>query len=132
MDANAKETGCRIVEINIGVNDLEEARRFYESVFAVELTQERHGDGPLHLFAAFGSWPSDRFFLLNLIDAERDPYRSGRADFGFLVDDLDAAHQRAIDAGATEISPPADWPGMPRGSTIVDPSGNLIKLYQHA
>jgi DNA-binding transcriptional MerR regulator len=125
-------TSCRIVEINLGVEDLDAARRFYEAVFAVEFIEERHGDGPQHLFAAFGSWPSDEFFLLNLSAATRDPYRAGRANFGFLVADLEAVHQRALAAGGTEIGPPADVSGMPRTSTIVDPSGNLVNLYQNA
>ena len=128
----AANKGCRIAEINIGVNDLDEGRRFYEAAFAVEFTEERHDDGPLHFYAAFGTWPSDEFFLLNLSDAERDPYRAGRADCGFLVDDLDQVHTRAVAAGGTELSPPRDVSGMPRTSTIVDPSGNLINLYQNS
>jgi DNA-binding transcriptional MerR regulator len=127
-----ESVSCRIVEVNIGVEDLDDARRFYEAVFGVTLTEERHGDGPAHLFATFGSWPSSEFFLLNLSDAERDPYRAGRANFGFLVDDLDAAHKRGLAAGGTEISAPHDEPGMPRTSAIVDPSNNLFHLYQNA
>ena len=128
----AESVPCRIVEVNIGVENLDAARRFYEAVFGVTLTEERHGDGPVHLFATFGSWPSSEFFLLNLSSAERDPYRSGRANFGFLVEDLNAAHKRAMTAGGTEISPPHDEPGMPRTSAVVDPSNNLIHLYQNA
>jgi DNA-binding transcriptional MerR regulator len=128
----AEQKGCRVAEINLGVADLDEGRRFYEAVFAVEFTEERHDDGPRHLFAAFGSWPSDEFFLLNLSDGSHDPHRAGRADFGFLVDDLDAVHKRAIKAGGTELMPPRHVSGMPRTSTIVDPSGNLINLYQNA
>ncbi|MGO9877362.1 MAG: MerR family transcriptional regulator [Acidimicrobiia bacterium] len=125
-------TNSRICEINVGVENLDDAREFYEAVFAVEFTKERHGDGPEHLFAAFGTWPSDEFFLLNLSASTKDPYRAGRADFGFLVDDLEAVHQRAVAAGGTSLSSPADVEGMPRTSTIVDPSGNLINLYQNA
>jgi DNA-binding transcriptional MerR regulator len=121
----------RLIEVNIGVDDLEAARRFYETVFRVELTEERHGDGPLHLVAVFGAWPSDEFFLLNLSDAAHDRHRAGRANFGFLVDDLEAAHQRAVAAGGTEIGPPEDLPGMPRTSSVIDPGGNLIHLYQN-
>jgi len=127
----SEATACRVVEVNIGVDDLDDARRFYEAVFGVTLAEERHGDGPLHLLAAFGSWPSSEFFLLNISDAARDPYRAGRADFGFLVEDLDATHKRAVAAGGTEISAPHDEPGMPKTSAVVDPSGNLIHLYQN-
>ena len=125
-------TSSRICEINLGVDDVRVARAFYEKVFAVEFAGERHGEGPAHLFAAFGTWPSDEFFLLNLSASTRDPHRAGRADFGFLVGDLEAVHRRAVAAGGTELSAPADVEGMPRTSTIVDPSGNLINLYQNA
>ena len=122
----------RICEINLGVEDLDAARKFYEAVFAIEFTAECHGDGPQHLYAAFGSWPGDEFFLLNLSAATRDPYRAGRADFGLLVDDLEVVHRRAVAAGGTELSAPADVEGMPRTSTIADPSGNVVNLYQNA
>lgn len=124
-------TSSRICEINLGVHDLDVARKFYEAVFAIEFVADRHGDGPEHLFAAFGTWPSDEFFLLNLSASTRDPHRAGRADFGFLVGDLEAVHRRAVAAGGTELSPPADVDGMPRTSTIADPSGNLVNLYQN-
>jgi DNA-binding transcriptional MerR regulator len=123
---------CRIVEINLGADDLDAARAFYEAVFSVEFAEEQHGDGAPHIYAAFGSWPSDEFFLLNISAATRDPFRAGRADFGFLVDDLDAVHERAVSAGGTEMSPPAAVSGMPRTSTIVDPAGNVVNLYQNA
>jgi DNA-binding transcriptional MerR regulator len=123
---------CRVVEVNLGVNDVEQARRFYEAAFQVEFTEDRHADGFVHLLGAFGSWPSDEFFLLNISAAENDPHRAGRADFGFLVDDLDAVHRRAVAAGGTELSTPHDAAGMPRTSAITDPSGNLINLYQNA
>jgi DNA-binding transcriptional MerR regulator len=124
--------GCRVVEVNLGVDDLGEARRFFEAAFGVECVEERHGDGPLHLYASFGKWPSDQFFLLNISDANRDPARTGKANFGLVVDDLDVVHRRAVAAGASEIVPPADEPGMPRCSMIEDPSGNRINLYENA
>ncbi len=123
---------CRVAEVNLGVDDVEAARRFYEATFGLEFTEDRHDDGFVHLLAAFGSWPSDEFFLLNISDGTDDPYRAGRANFGFLVDDLDAVHRRAIAAGGTEIAAPHDASGMPRCSAVVDPSNNLLNLYQNA
>jgi PhnB protein len=43
---------------------------------------------------------------------------------------VDDAHLRALDAGATESYPPVDKPWKPRSSCVIDPSGNLIDLYQ--
>ena len=127
----AAKSACRVAEVNIGVSDIEIARAFYEAVFGVTFVEERHGEGPRHFMATFGSWPGDEFFLLNLTSGEHDPYRSGRANFGFLVDDLDSAHRRALAAGGTEIAPPQDETGMPRTSSVCDPSGNLVHLYQN-
>lgn len=127
----ADKPPCRVAEINLGVNDIEQARHFYETAFQVEFTEDRHDDGFWHLFAAFGSWPSDEFFLLNIHEARFDEYRAGRADFGLLVDDLDAVHARALASGGVELAAPHDASGMPRCSTICDPSGNSVTLYQN-
>ena len=123
---------CRVVEVNLGVDDVEATRRFYEATFGLEFTEDRHEDGFVHLLAAFGSWPSDEFFLLNIGDGADDPFRAGRANFGLLVDDLDAVHKRALAAGGTEIAAPHDASGMPRCSAVVDPGNNLLNLYQNA
>lgn len=128
----ADKPPCRVAEINLGVNDISAARRFYEAAFGVEFTEDRHDDGFSHLLASFGAWPSDEFFLLNIHDARHDEWRAGRADFGMLVDDLDAVHARALGAGGTEIAAPHDASGMPRCSAVCDPSGNFINLYQNA
>jgi DNA-binding transcriptional MerR regulator len=122
----------RVVEINLGVDDIAAARRFYEAAFGVEFTEDHHEGGFTHLLAAFGAWPSDEFFLLNVHDARHDEWRAGRADFGMLVDDLEAVHVRALAAGGTEIHAPHDASGMPRCSAVCDPSGNFINLYQNA
>lgn len=127
----AEKPPCRVAEINLGVNDIEQARRFYEVAFGVEFTEDHHEDGFWHLLAAFGSWPSDEFFLLNIHEARFDEYRAGRADFGLLVDDLGAVHARALTSGGVELAAPHDAAGMPRSSTICDPSGNSITLYQN-
>jgi DNA-binding transcriptional MerR regulator len=123
---------CRVAEINLGVDNVDAARQFYEATFGLEFSEEQHDDGFVHLLAAFGSWPSDEFFLLNIHDGADDPFRAGRANFGFLVDDLDAVHKRAIAAGGTEVAAPHDASGMPRCSAVVDPSNNLLNLYQNA
>ncbi len=45
--------------------------------------------------------------------------------FFFFVDDVDAAYQRALAAGATAIRPPADIPGAMRSAIVRDPDGYL-------
>jgi predicted enzyme related to lactoylglutathione lyase len=121
-------TGCRLVEVNLQVADLDVARAFYEEAFDVRFHRDQHGDGPVHYHVVFGTWPGDSFFLLNIESPVGDELR--RSSFGLLVDDLDAVHRRAVAAGATESSPPQDVAGLPRSSSVVEPSGNTINLYQ--
>lgn len=56
--------------------------------------------------------------------------RPGPTTFGLLVDDLDAAHGKALAAGATEVVRPQDRQGMPRHAAVKDPSGNWVWIYQ--
>lgn len=116
--------GCRLVEVNARVADVESTRLFYEEAFEVEVVQDDHGDGHSHLQVVFGTWPHDEFFLLNFTP-EDEP-----TSFGLLVDDLADAHSRAVQAGATELAPPRDLAGMPRTSCLRDPNGNTVNLYQ--
>jgi DNA-binding transcriptional MerR regulator len=121
-----KASGNRMVMVNIPVDDLEASRRFYSETLDVEFCEERHGDGPVHLNAAFGQPNTVSWFLLALWKHEEP----GTADIGFLVDDLDDAYARAIDAGAQTVYEPKTIEGMPRNAMLKDPSGNLVGLYQ--
>ena len=40
----------------------------------------------------------------------------------FAVDDVDAAHRKALDLGATDMVPPQDFPGG-RFAIVADPDG---------
>ena len=51
-------------------------------------------------------------------------YRPRPAGLHFYVPNVDAAYQRALEAGATSISAPADQPYGERGAGIKDPEGN--------
>jgi len=84
--------------------------------------------GP-HAFSSFvlGAYHTDSFFLLtveNWLDGGTP------SSFGLLVDDVDARHTRALELGATEISPPTDYRWKPRCSVVDDPSGNRVQLSQ--
>ena len=78
----------------------------------------------------FGTYRSDRFFLVTLEKCGEDSSDPTRAHFGLLVDDVDAAHDRALSAGAAEVYPPADFAWRPRTSSVSDPGGNRIDLSQ--
>lgn len=119
-------TGFRPVAINVGVRDLEEAIRFYEAVFGAPLEVSASRD---HARWTFGE--GDTYFLFNLRRRDvGDPHRDHVSAFGFGVSDLNAAHARAVAAGATEHFPPMEEAGMPRHSRVADPSGNRIVLWE--
>ncbi|MFI7637535.1 MerR family transcriptional regulator [Nonomuraea sp. NPDC049400] len=113
----------RIVQVMIHLRDREEAIGFYEQAFDATFNPE------ISSFQ-FGTWPSDEFFLVTIADPDRDLADAGPARFGLLVRDVDAAHRRALDAGASELYPPTDAPWKPRSSCVIDPSANRIDLYQ--
>jgi len=112
--------GCRVVQVMAGTRDHARSVAFYRDVFDLAFTEE------ISSFA-LGAWHTDSFFLLTIENWLDD---AGPSAFGLLVDDVDARHRRALAHGATEVSPPADYPWKPRASVIDDPSGNRIQLSQ--
>jgi DNA-binding transcriptional MerR regulator len=117
----------RIVQVTINVTDLDAAIAFYQTAFDARFQEEI-------MSFQFGTWPSDEFFLLtvahgpNTHGIHEGP--TGASRFGLLVADVDATHQKALEAGAQEIDGPYDAPWKPRGSSLLDPSGNRIDLSQ--
>lgn len=107
----------RIVQVTINVTDLPEAIRFYRAAFDAVFNEEVSS-------FQFGTWPSEDFFLLTVA------HEAGASRFGLLVEDVDATHRRALDAGATEVNAPVNTEWKPRSSCVTDPSGNNIDLYQ--
>lgn len=117
----------RISQVSINVADLAEAITFYQAAFDATFNEA------ISSFQ-FGTWPSDGFFLLTVAHAQgqhgQHSHPGGASRFGLLVSDVDEAHRRALDAGASEHYPPVDKPWKPRSSCVIDPSGNWIDLYQ--
>jgi predicted enzyme related to lactoylglutathione lyase len=122
-------SGFRPVAINVGVRDLAEAVAFYEATFGVPF-EVRDVDGrPVHARLQFGEGES--FFLFNLRErGAHEPHRDHVSAFGFVVDDLEATHRRAVAAGARQHFGPVDEPGLPRHCRFEDPSGNRVVLWQ--
>jgi DNA-binding transcriptional MerR regulator len=113
----------RPVQLRITVPGIRAAAAFYTTAFDVVFSENISS-------LQFGTYRSDRFFLLTLQEPETDSAVTGRAHFGLLVDDVDAAHDRALAAGAAEACPPTDFAWKPRTSSVHDPGGNRIDLSQ--
>ncbi len=113
----------RPVQIRIKVRDVRAAATFYTAAFDVVFNERISS-------LQFGTYRSDRFFLITLEECTEGSAEVGGAHFGLLVDGVDAAHERALSAGAAEVHPPADYAWKPRTSCVRDPSGNCIDLSQ--
>jgi len=86
----------RPVQIRITVPDVGRAAAFYTTAFDVVFNEDISS-------LQFGTYRSDRFFLVTLEKCGEDSPGPTRAHFGLLVDDVDAAHDRALSAGAAEV-----------------------------
>jgi DNA-binding transcriptional MerR regulator len=112
----------RPVQIRIAVADVAEAAAFYTKAFDVVFNEAISS-------LQFGPYGSDRFFLITL-EENGDQEKGNPVRFGLLVENVDAAHARAIENGATEEHPPAEFAWKPRTSCVRDPDGNRIDLSQ--
>jgi DNA-binding transcriptional MerR regulator len=112
----------RPVQLRINVRDVRQAAAFYTKAFDVVFDEAISS-------VQFGTYRTDRFFLLTLEECDKPP-AGGGVRFGLLVDDLDTAHLRALDAGAAEIHAPMEFAWKPRSSCVRDSSGNIIDLSQ--
>jgi DNA-binding transcriptional MerR regulator len=112
----------RPVQIRIKVHDVPSAAAFYTTAFDLVFNESISS-------LQFGTYRSNGFFLITLEEHDQQPPMAATR-FGLLVDDIDAAHQRALDAGGAEVHPPTDLAWKPRTSCVRDFDGNLIDLSQ--
>jgi predicted enzyme related to lactoylglutathione lyase len=110
MAQRARLVGMNHVAIEVG--DVEEALEFYGSVFEFTL----RGRGARMAFIDMG----DQFIALA---AGRTQPPDEHRHIGLVVDDLEAAHHRLEEAGATKL------PG--RGLDFLDPWGNRIQVVEY-
>jgi len=129
LPGSTSPTGARPVQVKLLVADLDAAAAFYIDAFGFEYeVTQRTADEDFSGFV-FGRYGESDFFLVHLQTADF-PGAVGPATIGVLVDDLDVAHRRALDAGAAEVLGPHVTSGMPRSSAVRDPDANVVWLYQ--
>ncbi len=112
------------------MQDIDASVAFYVRAFGFRYDLARRTEEADYSAFIFGEYGQDSFFLLHLVAGQDRMDLPGQSTFGLLVEDLDACHSRAVDAGAAEAVAPHDGEGMPRCSAVRDPSGNWIWLYQ--
>ena len=135
--------GIRFNHVSISVADLDAQVAWYQRAlgFAEVVEQYELPEPPVRT-AVLQAAPGIRIELIERGGSERtgeyrdplDMTRSqGYGHWAVDVDDLDTAFRWLLDAGATEVWPPADAvaPGA-RFAYVKDPEGNLIELIQPA
>jgi DNA-binding transcriptional MerR regulator len=126
----APQAGCRPAQIKLAVDDVDASVAFYVNAFGFRYDVARRTEQADYSAFVFGTYGQQDFFLLHLITGQDRMDLPGQSTFGLLVDDLDACHARALDAGGLEAVAPRAAEGMPRSSAVRDLSGNWIWLYQ--
>ncbi len=121
-----------IFAITLFVEDLDAAKEFYRSVFALPVDYEDHDSAVF----AFGG------VLVNLLAASQapglvEPAPVGGSDAGvrfqltIRVDDVDAAAREAVSRGAVLLNGPLDRPWGVRTAAFRDPAGHVWELADH-
>jgi catechol 2,3-dioxygenase-like lactoylglutathione lyase family enzyme len=118
---------ARLFGITLSVPDVGAAAGFYRDVLGLALEGERHDGGPLHHHAGWG-FPDDGL-MFSLFPGDPAPPQ----ELQFVVEDLDAVHERAVAHATVESPPGMNDSGAPPGwrdRTLRDPAGNTVIIYQ--
>lgn len=117
------------------VPDPAAAVAFYEKAFGVPTRFVAEGGtyAELDTPGVNLGFVADRQAMENLPAGYRRNTREGPPggfEFGFEVDDVEAAYRKALDAGAEPCAAPADKPWGQRIAYVRDPDGILVELAQ--
>jgi predicted enzyme related to lactoylglutathione lyase len=117
--------GARLVFVALRVHDLEASARFYRDAIGIPLREAGGSGEETHREY---SWTDGEYLHFALFPA-RPGGRTRGVELSFFVDDLDAAHARAVAASADVASEPEDQP-WGRTAGYRDPDGNVVGLTQ--
>jgi predicted enzyme related to lactoylglutathione lyase len=118
----------RLVAVVIEVSDLDRSLKLYRDGFGLDLHvgDHRGDDQWISGRHAATSWTGGAFIHFALY-ASKYGATTTRAQLAFDVKDLDAAHRRAVEAGAEVVHGPKAQP-WGRSARYRDFDGNVIEL----
>jgi predicted enzyme related to lactoylglutathione lyase len=119
--------GTRLVFVALRVRDLEASARFYREAIGIPL---REAGGSTEESHREYSWTDGKYLHFALFSA-RPGAETANVELAFFVDDVEAAHARALAAGAEVDSAPHDEP-WGRTAGYRDPNGNLVALTERS
>ncbi len=108
--------------VNVFVSDLSRAVAFYRDVLGLECIREDRASG----FAAFAAGPVQ--LGVARVGADQEQLLERHTGIGFLVDDLDAEHDRLAEAGVVFPMVPERQPWGGYMALFADPDGNVFYL----
>ncbi len=128
METHELHRGRLIDHIQLVVDDLAAARRFYEAVFKV-LDIPLAGEGDDYFWA-------DELFISTADSKAAQGKLTGRHHIAFQAKDratVDAFHKAALAAGGKDNGAPGVRPYHPAyyGAFVLDPAGNNIEAVYH-
>jgi predicted RNase H-like nuclease/predicted enzyme related to lactoylglutathione lyase len=118
----ARVSDTRLVFVALHVRDVGASAWFYREAFDLPFES---GEGPQP--HAEVSWKEGAYLRLGIFPPEAGATEN--AEIGFFVDDVEAAHARAVAAGAEVVREPRDERSG-RTAAYRDPDGNLVTLTQ--
>ena len=122
----------------VQVQDPDVALAFYRDALGLELRNDVDSNGYRWITVGSPAQSDVSIVLTNYVNGGPDDgdvvaallAKGAMNGVNFHADDLDAAFERARDAGAEVISEPADQPWGARDFALRDPSGNMVRIDQ--
>ena len=113
------------------VRDVEQTIAFYERAFGMErkMIVEGGGYGELKGPPALGfASEAQAESLVGAFARSRPDAKPQASELGFIVDDVAAAFERAVAAGAVAVTKPVKKPWGQTVAYVRDPDGHLVEL----
>jgi lactoylglutathione lyase len=120
----------RLVTVVFTVSDLDRAAGFYRNAFGLDFHIADHAGEDRWTSGrhAATSWTEGEYMHFALYES-KDGTTTRSAQIAFRVDDIETAHARALEAGATVLHAPKSQP-WGTSARYEDPDGNIIELTQ--
>jgi uncharacterized protein len=107
--------------VQIPATDAEVSAAFYASVFGWRIRTNSQGERAFDAGQVSGTWVLDR-----------EPTREPGLLVWIVVDSVEAALERVVDAGGEVASPPEPQREGEAIATFRDPAGNVLGVFQQA
>jgi predicted enzyme related to lactoylglutathione lyase len=132
QDAFMNNASPRLVTVVLRVADLDRSAALYRDAFGLDFHLADHEGDDVWTSGrhAATTWTEGAFMHFALYQSTEAMASTG-AQIAFRVDDLEAAHRRALDAGSELVHEPKAQP-WGRSARYSDPDGNIIELTEAA